>query len=752
MDEGLSRAVREVFVRLYEKGLIYRGKYIINWCPRCQTALSDEEVQHKDITGHLYHIKYAIEDSDQHFVIATTRPETMLGDTAVGYNPGDERYQHLEGKTAILPILNRRLKIIKDNDIDPKFGTGALKITPAHDPVDFQLAQKHNLEFINILNPDGTLNAQAGPYQGLDRFEARRKIIAELEDRRILLETIEHVHAVGHCYRCQTVIEPYFSSQWFVHMKPLAKPAIAAVKDGKTVFHPKRWTKVYLDWMNNIKDWCVSRQIWWGHRIPVWYCSPCRSKDNSSNEPYKKFEFTGNVYKEAGMIVSREAPKKCETCGNADLLQDPDVLDTWFSSWLWPFSTFGWPEKNKDLNFFYPTACLVTGYEIIFFWVARMMMSGFEFIGKEPFRQIYIHGIVRDETGAKMSKSLGNAVDPINIIDDFGADALRFAMISITSEGQDVFASKEKLEVGRNFSNKIWNAARFALMNIDLKPADLKKIPKLSNLNPIDRWILSRLHQTILQVSASLDQLRFNEAATTLYDFFWHQFCDWYLELAKPNIKSKETQWVLCQILDGSLKLLHPFMPFITEEIWQKIPHEGESIMLSAWPKASKKWIDKKTESEVGLIISEIQAIRNVRSAWQINPKESVTVAVKTARDKELQILKKYSSHIAQMAKISSLQLGKNITRPKESAVANIGRVETYVVLTGLIDIQMERQRIESALSDVEKMMRGLEGRLKNADFLNKAPKDIVDKEKKKAEELENRKKRLEENLKTLSE
>ncbi len=752
MDEGLSAAVREVFVRLYEKGLIYRGKYIINWCPRCQTALSDEEVQHKDVTGHLYFLKYSIEGSDQHFVIATTRPETMLGDTAVGYNPADVRYQHLEGKTAILPLLNRRLKIIKDSDIDPKFGTGALKITPAHDPVDFNLAQKHNLEFINILNPDGTLNAQAGPFEGLDRFEARRKIIAELEDRRILLETKEHVHAVGHCYRCQTIIEPYFSSQWFVHMKPLARPAIAAVKEGKTVFTPKRWTKVYLEWMTHIKDWCISRQIWWGHRIPVWYCSSCRAKEVSECDTYKKFEYTGHVYREPGMIVSRQVPKKCETCGNADLLQDPDVLDTWFSSWLWPFSTLGWPEKNKDLNFFYPTSCLVTGYEIIFFWVARMVMSGFEFMGKEPFKQIYIHGIVRDETGAKMSKSLGNAVDPIHIIDDFGADALRFAIVSITSEGQDVFASKEKLEIGRNFANKIWNAARFVLMNMGPKPADLKKAPQLSSLNPIDRWILSRLHQTIADVSKSLDALRFNEAAATLYDFFWHQFCDWYLELAKPNIKTKETQWVLHTVLNDSLKLLHPFMPFITEEIWQKIPHEGDSIMISPWPRSNPKWVDKKTESEVGLITSEIQAIRNVRSAWQINPKKSVSVAVKTSRDKEMQILKKYSSYIAQMAKISSLQIGKNISRPKESAVANIGRVETYVVLSGLIDIQMERQRIESALSDVEKMMRGLEGRLKNMDFINKAPKDIVEKERRKAEELENRKKRLEENLKILNE
>ncbi len=756
MDEGLSRAVREVFVKLYEKGLIYRGKYIINWCPRCQTALSDEEVQHKEMTGHLYYLKYMIEGTNDHVVIATTRPETMLGDTAVGYNPHDERYRHLEGKTALLPLLNRRLKIIKDEIIDPKFGTGALKITPAHDPVDFNLARKHNLEYLNILNPDGTLNDNAGPYKGLDRFEARKKIIAELEDRRILLEIKEHLHSVGHCYRCQTIVEPYFSSQWFVHMKPLAKPAIAAVKEGKTVFTPKRWSKVYLDWMTNIRDWCVSRQIWWGHRIPVWYCARCRSKEdpNADKDTRVTRNLTGpsKVYTEPGMIVSREVPQKCPVCGNQELVQDPDVLDTWFSSWLWPFSTLGWPEKNKDLKFFYPTNHLVTGYEIIFFWVARMMMAGIEFMGKEPFKEVYIHGIVRDETGAKMSKSLGNAVDPLGIIDEYGADALRFAIISITAEGQDVYCSKDKFEVGRNFANKIWNAARFCLMNFGAKQAQSSKPPKLSELNPMDRWILSRLHHTILHVTDCLDRSRFNDAISTLYDFFWHQFCDWYLEFSKPNIANPDTQWVLAEVLDGSLKLLHPFMPFITEEIWQKIPHMGDSIMVSDWPKADKKKNDRKIEAEVELVINEIQAIRNVRGAWQINPKELVAVAVKTIRDKEMQIFKSYSTYIVQMAKISSLTIGKHVTRPKESAVANIGRVETYVVLSGLIDIRVERQRIELALGDVEKMIRGIEARLKNTEFLNKAPKEIVDKERQKVQELENRKTRLQENLRTLSE
>ena len=754
MDEGLSRAVREVFVRLYEKGLIYRGNYIIQWCPRCQTALSDEEVQHKEIPGHLYFLKYPIEGADQHITIATTRPETMLGDTAVGFHPADERFQGLEGKTAILPLLDRRLPIVQDEAIDPKFGTGALKITPAHDPVDFELAQRHNLQFINIFNPDGTLNQNAGPYAGLDRFEARRKILTELEDRRILLETKEHVHSVGHCYRCQTLIEPYLSLQWFVHMKPLAKPAVAAVREARTVFTPKRWTKVYLDWMNNIKDWCISRQIWWGHRIPVWYCTACRSNPQESTKttlrPSGRFS-AGKIYTEPGMIVSRETPKKCGVCDGADLVQDPDVLDTWFSSWLWPFSTLGWPEKNKDLKFFYPTSCLVTGYEIIFFWVARMMMAGLEFMGRAPFKEVYIHGIVRDETGSKMSKSLGNAVDPLDIIDEYGADALRYGIISITAEGQDVYASKEKFEVGRNFANKIWNAARFVLMNIELRQASLKKAPAPSSLNLVDRWILSRLQQAIAVVTESLEKHRFNEAVSTLYDFFWHEFCDWYLELAKPNIHDKETRWVLGTVMDHLLKLLHPFMPFVTEEIWQRLPHAGESLMISEWPKADKKFIDTQVESELELVTSEIQAIRNVRSAWQINPKESVRVAIKTSREKERRVLQSYSSYIVRMAKVSSLQIGENIKRPKESAVANIGRVETYVVLSELIDVGVERQRIESALTDVEKMIRGLETRLKNEEFLNKAPAAIVDRERRKAEELENRKKRLEENLRTLA-
>ncbi len=734
MDEGLSRAVREGFVRLYDQGLIYKGHYIINWCPRCRTALSDEEVTHKEILGHFYSIKYAVEGTEEHLVIATTRPETMLGDTAVGFNPSDKRYAHLKGKTVILPLLNRKLKVIADEVIDPAFGTGALKITPAHDPVDFELGKKHGLDFINILNPDGTLNDNAGPYKGLDRFAARSQIIRELEERRLLIETKEHRHSVGHCYRCDTVIEPYTSDQWFVRMKKLAKPAIAAVRDKKIQFVPERWTKVYLDWMVNIKDWCISRQIWWGHRLPVWTCAACAADPKDKNK---------------GIIVARETPKACPRCKSAELVQEEDVLDTWFSSWLWPFSTMGWPDKTPELKKFYPTTTLVTGYEIIFFWVARMIMAGYEFMGKEPFRDIYIHGIVRDSTGAKMSKSLGNIVDPIDIIDEFGADALRFSIITITSEGQDVYASKERFEIGRNFANKIWNASRFALIN--LKPNVPDAPPPLKDFGPADRWIMSRLHRLVRHTTVSLDRYRFNDASSALYEFFWHEFCDWYLELIKGRMDSPACQWVLKTVLRTSMKLLLPFMPFITEEIWELLTGPDRSLMKEPWPEFENRWLDAKAEQEISILTLQVQAVRNIRSTWQINPKDSVTVLVKTAGSRETELFKKYSDDLMHLAKVGSLKYGPTIKRPKQSVIASVGRIETYVVLSGVVDVDMETNRIESALVEVDKLMKGLETKLQNEDFTRKAPKEIVQKEKSRYKELVDRKKRLQENLKILT-
>jgi valyl-tRNA synthetase len=556
MDKGLSEAVMEAFVLLYDKGLIYRGNYIINWCPRCQTALSDEEAPHKDVEGKLYYILYPFKDSAEGVVVATTRPETMLGDVAVAVNPKDKRYKKLIGKKLILPIMEKEIEIISDDFVDKKFGTGAVKVTPAHDPNDFEMAKRHGLEPVKIMRPDGKMNENASRFNGMDRFEARKLIVAELEEKKLLIKIEKHEHGVGHCYRCHTVIEPYLSLQWFVKMKPLAGPAIEAVKSGKIKFYPKRWTKVYLNWMENIRDWCISRQIWWGHRLPVYYCKKCEA-----------------------VIVSKTKPAKCEGCNSSDIYQDEDVLDTWFSSWLWPMSTLGWPEKTKDLEYFYPTSVLVTAPEILFFWVARMIMSGKEFMKEIPFSDVYIHGTVRDATGKKMSKSLGNIIDPLEIIDGFGADALRFSIISITSAGQDVFLSKDKFEIGRNFANKIWNASRFVLMNLGTPEFQSSGLPEKESLGIADKWILSRLNRTIEALTKALGSYRFSEAEGLVYDFFWHDFCDWYVEMVKPQIMNKgyKEKEILIHVLENSLKLLHPFMPFVTEAIWQNIK-ERESI------------------------------------------------------------------------------------------------------------------------------------------------------------------------------
>ncbi|HTZ11281.1 MAG TPA: valine--tRNA ligase, partial [Candidatus Margulisiibacteriota bacterium] len=600
MDEEYSKAVMEVFIRLYEKGLIYQGNYIINWCPRCQTALSDEEVPHQEIKGNLYYLRYPLKEKvpREYIVVATTRPETMLGDTAVAVNPKDKRYKGLVGKSVILPLMEREIKIIADPTVDMKFGTGAVKVTPAHDPNDFATGKKHNLEFVNVMNPDGSMNELAGSYRSMDRFAARKLILEDLSKNGLLEKTEEHQLSAGHCYRCHTIIEPYLSKQWFVKMKPLSKPAIDAVKKGKIKFHPKRWEKVYLNWMENIQDWCISRQIWWGHRIPVYYCRNCR---------------------ENGIIVSSEKPKSCPHCRSTDIYQDEDVLDTWFSSWLWPFATFYWPEKSRDLEYFYPTSALVTAPEIIFFWVARMIISGFEFMGKEPFKDVYIHGTVRDIEGKKMSKSLGNIIDPLEIINEYGCDALRFSLISITAQGQDVFLSKERFEQGRNFANKLWNASRFIMMNLDRTKVnvDLCVFFKKEDLSLVNRWILSRFYSVLKAVEASLEAYKFNEAANLVYLFFWHEFCDWYLEIIKPQISQKNNQVVMYKVLEKSLRLLHPFMPFISEEIWQMLSGSPErienSIMRQSWPHLQKEMIDKAAEESLSGVFEVVNCVRNMR-------------------------------------------------------------------------------------------------------------------------------------------
>jgi len=732
MDEGLSEAVLEVFVRLYKKGLIYRGNYIINWCPRCQTALSDEESQHKDVDGLLYHIKYPVKDSKEFVVVATTRPETMLGDVAIAVNPKDKRYKELKNKTLLLPILNRELRIIYDPLVDMKFGTGALKVTPAHDPVDFSLGQKYGLEQINVMNEDATINSIGGDYEGMDRLEAREAIIAELKERGLFIKSEAHRHAVGHCYRCHTMVEPRLSPQWFVKMKPLAQPAIAAVNDGRINFYPERWTKVYLDWMNNIRDWCISRQIWWGHRIPVYYCKDC-----------------------AEVMVSKVAPGKCSKCGSGKIEQDPDVLDTWFSSWLWPFSTFGWPKETPDLKYFYPTNSLVTAQEIIFFWVARMIMAGMEFMGDIPFKDVYIHGTVRDITGTKMSKSLGNVIDPLDMIKKYGTDALRFSIISITAQGQDVFLSENKFELGRNFANKLWNASRFILMNMKEEDigVDLCVFFKESELDLSERWILSRLYSTLEDVEKCLGEYRFNEAANILYEFIWHEFCDWYIEIAKSSISEKRSQVVLYKVLEKSLRMLHPFMPFITEEIWQKLPRSkdaiGDSIMIQPWPHAQKDIISKDAESEMKCLIDVITAIRNIRSVWNIEPKREMSALINIHDKKDEAFLNKNTDMIKRLSRLSTLSVGKS-SKPKNSAVSVVGAFEIYLPLEGIIDFDKEKARLKKEEDRIALEIKSIGARLKDKHFTKKAPEDVIEKQKARKADLELQIKKLKDNLKNI--
>ncbi|MBM3249544.1 MAG: valine--tRNA ligase [Candidatus Omnitrophica bacterium] len=729
MDEGYSCAVIEVFVRLYEKGLIYRGSYIINWCPRCQTALSDEEAPHHELQGNLYYLRYPFKDNpDEYIVVATTRPETMLGDTAVAVNPKDRRYKKAIGKCLILPLINREIRVIADSMVDMEFGTGAVKVTPAHDPNDYCLAKKHNLEFVNVMHPDASMNDAAGDYRNMDRFEAREVILEDLKEKGLLEKVVPHVLSAGHCYRCHTIIEPYLSKQWFVKMKPLAKPAIDAVKKGKIRFHPGRWTKVYLNWMENIQDWCISRQIWWGHRLPVYYCSNCMKQADQS--PGQRV--TGSPVKNKGIIVSRSKPEKCPDCGSSDIYQDEDVLDTWFSSWLWPFATFGWPELSQDLKYFYPTAVLVTAPEIIFFWVARMIIAGFEFMGDIPFRDVYIHGTVRDIEGKKMSKSLGNIIDPLSIIDEYGADALRFSLISITAQGQDVFLSKERFEQGRNFANKIWNASRFILMNLEPEQArvDLCDYFQKEKLSLVNRWILSRFYSALKGVDQYLETFRFNEAVNTLYSFFWHEFCDWYLELIKSDIKRNENQVVMYKMLEKSLRLIQPFMPYIAEEIWQRLAHEGESIMVRPWPHVQEQLIDKKCEKEAESVFEAVTGIRNLRTSLEIRPEQRVKVSLYPHAKAKSKLLNESSGLIKDLARLESLEFLSENKRPAACVSAVSKDADIYLHFSGLLDLAAEQEKIKKKTTSLSALLRAKEARMKNAEFVKKAPKEVVEGEK----------------------
>ncbi|MBI5873019.1 MAG: valine--tRNA ligase [Candidatus Omnitrophica bacterium] len=750
MDEGYSKSVVEVFVRLYDKGLIYRGDYIINWCPRCQTALSDEEAPHRDLDGKLYYIKYPLKktedgrqktedgktkkqkniktDYTDYIVVATTRPETMLGDTAVAVNPTDKRYKHLIGETIILPLMEREIKIIADHLVDKKFGTGAVKVTPAHDPNDYQMGKTHNLEFINIMHPDGVLNENAGDYAQMDRFEAREAIIEDLKERKLLLKIDEHKHAVGHCYRCHTIVEPYLSKQWFVKMKPLSKPAIKAVKSGEIKFYLKRWTKVYLNWMENIKDWCISRQIWWGHRLPVWYCQDCKA-----------------------VLVSRVTPEKC-ACGSTKLEQDLDVLDTWFSSWLWPFATFGWPflekqsmdhgpwtmdKQKQELSYFYPTSVLVTAPEIIFFWVARMIMAGLEFMEEIPFHDVYIHGTVRDEEGKKMSKSLGNSIDPLDIIAQYGADALRFSLIAIAASGSDIFLSTERFQQGRNFANKIWNASRFIMMN--LKDGVTGENIDQKTLKVQDIWVLSALNDAIKKVTKSIDTFKFNEAVNSVYEFFWHKFCDWYVEIAKDSIGDKNTQEVLLHVLKRSLLLLSPFMPFITDEISSKLPGKtNETIAIANWPVPNKAFENKAAVCAMELVFACVFALRNRRAELNLLPQVPLHVRLSTPEKKKkaAESVVSLIKHLANVAELDVTTLKEAVPNALSSLVDK--DVHLDLLLEGLVDPEKEKARLDKQVADLVKQLRSKEVMLANKEFVKKAPQAVVEKEKERTVELKN--------------
>ncbi|NLW07222.1 MAG: valine--tRNA ligase [Clostridia bacterium] len=718
MDEGCSRAVREVFVRLYEKGLIYRGNYIINWCPRCQTTISDIEVEHEEEKGSLWHVRYPFKDGSGEIVIATTRPETILGDTAVAVNPEDKRYQDVVGKILILPLVNREIPVVADSYVDPEFGSGAVKITPAHDPNDFEVALRHNLESITVIGKDAVMTEEAGPYAGMDRYACRRQIVADLEAQGFLVKEEEYSHAVGHCYRCGTIIEPLVSPQWFVRMAPLAAPAIKAAQEGKVRFVPERFTKVYLNWLENIRDWCISRQLWWGHRIPVWYCQQCGEE-----------------------ICSLEEPQECPACSSTALEQDPDVLDTWFSSALWPFSTMGWPEQTPELEHFYPTSVLVTGRDIIFFWVARMLFMGLEFMGQVPFREVLIHGLVLDAQGRKMSKSLGNGVDPIEVIEQYGADTLRFMLVTGNTPGNDLRFHPERLEGTRNFANKIWNAARFALMNLnDFEPVSLKR----EDLTLADRWILSRLNRLIRESSAGLENYEIGEVARLLYEFFWGEFCDWYIELIKPRLYGKDEQAralaqnVLVEVLGKSLQLLHPFMPFISEEIWRHLPGDRDSIMISSWPQAVTDWDDKEAEDTMELVMAVIRAIRNLRSEMNVPPGRLAEVVLFTPDSRSRQVLQRAASYLEVLAAVRPLHfMGDLQQAPARAATAVTTGVQIFLPLAGLIDLEKEQARLEKELQTTRAELQKVEKKLSNSAFRAKAPADIVAKEEAKAAEMQ---------------
>lgn len=712
MDEGCSNAVREVFVSLYEKGLIYKGSRIINWCPHCVTALSDAEVEYVDKPGHLWHIRYPLADGSGEVVVATTRPETMLGDTGVCVNPNDPRYQAIVGKMVILPLVNKEIPVVADDYAEMEFGTGCVKMTPAHDPNDFEVGLRHNLEVIRVLDDNGVVNSYGGKYEGMDRYEARKAIVADLEEQGYLVKVEDYSHNVGTCYRCHNDVEPIISAQWFVKMKPLAEEAIRVVKDGETKFVPDRFSKTYLNWMENVRDWCISRQLWWGHQIPAWTCADC-----------------GHI------TVSRQDACRCEKCGSENIERDPDVLDTWFSSALWPFETLGWPENTEDLKKFYPTDVLVTGYDIIFFWVARMIFSGCEHIGKTPFHTVLIHGLVRDNQGRKMSKSLGNGIDPLEMIDKYGCDALRMNMVTGNSPGNDMRFYVERCEAMRNFANKLWNASRYVMMNLGENAVN--ELPELSRLTIADKWVLSKLNSLISEVTENLEKYELGVAVQKVYDFLWDTYCDWYIELTKVRLYSEDAAQkdtalkVLVYVLDQTLRLLHPFMPFITEEIWQSLPHDGEALIVAQWPKFREDLVFATEESHMESVMNAIRAIRNRRAEMNVPPSKKAALYVLAANP---QIYAEGEGFIQRLAYADSVTILDAEPANLDGMVCiTTGDAKLYIPMGQLVDVAKELERIGKELAKARQNLAMLEGKLSNEKFISRAPEAVVNAEKEKA-------------------
>ena len=737
LDEGYHEAVLKVFVALYEKGLIYRGERITNWCPNCLTALSDIEVEHEDENGHLWHIKYpVIGEEDVFLTVATTRPETMFGDVAVAVNPNDERYAHLVGKELLLPFVNRHIPIIADEYVDQSFGTGCVKITPAHDPNDFEMGQRHNLESIVVMNPDGTMNAGAGHFVNMPRELARKQVVAELEAQGLLEKVEEHGHSVGHCSRCNTTVEPMVSKQWFVSMEPLAKPALEVVRDKSIEFVPERFTKTYTNWLESIRDWCISRQLWWGHRIPAWYCQDCGET-----------------------IVTTETLTECPHC-HGKVEQDPDVLDTWFSSALWPFATMGWPDNTEEVKHWYPTSVMVTGYDIIFFWVARMIFMGLEFKEEIPFKHVFIHGLVRDSQGRKMSKSLGNGINPLEVIEEYGADALRFTLVTGNTPGNDMRFYMERVEANRNFANKIWNASKFVLMN--LEGFDESFVPSAEDYTLADKWILEEYNKTVTNITNNLDKFELGEAASAVYDFIWNTYCDWYIELAKPRLYNKEggrdrqtAQYLLVSILRHMMELLHPFMPFVTEHIWQHLPHEGESIMVAPWPSTLSMEGFSSAAAHMNVMMDGIKGIRNMRAEMNVPMGKRSEVILVPATEELKDILETHGDYFHTLGWAEKVTaLSPNAPKPENATVTVVNGLEVYLLLKDLIDADKEKERIAKEQATVLKEIARLEGKLNNQGFLAKAPEAVVAKEKEKLEEYKQKQQALnerEEFLKTLA-